>query len=507
MKRYFQLRPLIRKALIFLFVASLLVANVLVNSQASNASTLHFAIALSILTLLNEFSPEAISWILSRFGDPKHHRLIEDRCVRYNEFLSGFFLVLNPPALSSPTPPTLFASLEAITASIPSTPFGKNQSSDKRRRSAVILLFLVLNWDDGEIDEYENQLAYIKRKYRDLTDKGKAELIHAYWTLVLGEHKYANAELYFIAPDEADAQRARLHFFDRFMKDDYVEEIARALKLRESQIETFKGSLQAVANSGRLNLDHLRRFVSARARFRKLFVVTSDTKLPKRIQSYISQNPHFILNWASIANLPRIGLSRRFDIFFFSPSKLIPSATAALAELARIDESVLSHPVKVYEVDPTQSASSALERSPSFAQAIRFFEDASIDTGVMGDLTYDQLLSVLEHANVSLKDLLRELPIAEFSSAAFPEEKPYLESLFKRIAAIDGGRDIFRTIGSMTAVSRRITALKKIPVDYSGDHIRQEFAGKASLDKARSRLRKVAGEIVSNIEALNDMLV
>jgi ethanolamine utilization protein EutP (predicted NTPase) len=378
---------------------------------------------------------------------------------------------------------------------------------DTRRRPVVILLFLIASWDDARIDEYESRLAFVKSRYRDLTTKGKEEFLSAYWRVALARHTFGDPNQYFAALSDDDTERARLHFLDRFSKDDYVEEIARKLKLNEAQIDSFKSSLEAVARSGKFDIDHLKEFIRKRSHYRKLFVVTSDTKLPKRLQSYITQNPYFILNWSSIANLPRIGLSRRFDIFFYAPKELIPSAEAALRRFAEIDPSVSEHPIRIYEVDPAQAASAALEKGPHFAQAIRYFESSAIDTLKMGDLSYPQLLSVFEAANVSLKDLLRELPIAEFSSQAYPEEKPFLDKIFRAVVTKGGNVDIFRAMGATKTVRKRVLATKTMPVQYEASHSSEAFGSKVTLPKFKSRLSAIAGEIVGNIEAVNATLI
>jgi hypothetical protein len=507
LKRYFDLRPKIRIILILLFGATLIGLNVYTYITLRVAPTLLPAFLLSAVTLLNEFSPEIAAWIRNRFGDPRHVRLIEELLARFQQFLTDYFLIIDPPPVPNPLPPTFIASAEQMITTIPNTPFGNSPMPDTRRRPGIILLFLILTWDDTRIDEYESRLAFVKNRYRDLTAKGKEECLCAYWHLTLAGHMFADPNLYFAPLSPEDMERARMHFLDRFSKDDYVAAIAAKLKLSETQLESFKSSLEAVARSGKFDVDHLKEYIRKRSQYRKLFVVTSDTKLPKRIQSYIRQNPHFILNWSSIANLPKIGLSRRFDIFFYAPRELVPSADAALRQFSEIDPSVLDHPIRIYEVDPSQATSAALAKGPHFAQAIRYFESSVIDTAEMGELSYPQLLAVLEAANVPLKDLLRELPIAEFSSGVYPEEKAFLEKLFRPIVTKDGAIDIFRAVGSTKAVRKRLAATKKAPVQYEPSHRNELFGTKLTLTKARSRLMDIAAEIVANIEAVDATLI
>ena len=507
MKRYFDLRPKIRIILILLFGATLIGLNVYTYITLRIAPALLPAFLLTAVTLLNEFSTEISSWIRSRFGDPRHIRLVEELLAKFQQFLTDYFVIVNPPPSPKPLPPTFIASAEQMISTIPNTPFGSSPMPDTRRRPGIILLFLILDWDDTRIDEFEGRLAFVKNRFRDFSPKGKEEFLSAYWHLALSGHAFADPNLYFAPLSPEDMERARMHFLDRFSKDDYVAAIATKLKLSEAQLESFKSSLEAVARSGKFDVEHLKGYIRKRTKYRKLFLVTSDTNLPKRIQSYIRQNPHFILNWSSIANLPKIGLSRRFDIFFFAPRELVPSAEAALSQFSEIDPSVRDHPIRIYEVDPSQAASAALAKGPHFAQAIRYFESSAIDTAAMGELSYPQLLAVLEAANVPLKDLLRELPIAEFSSRAYPEEKVFLEKFFRPIVTKGGGVDIFRAVGSTKAVRKRVAAIRRAPVQYEPSHKSELFGGKQTLTKARARLTDVAAEIVANIEAVEATLI
>jgi len=507
LKRYFDLRPKIRIVLILLFGATLFGLNAYTYTALRVAPALLPAFLLSVVTLLNEFSPEIVSWIRDRFGDPGHIRLIKELAAEFQQFLTDCFLIIDSPPVPKPLPPTFIATAEYMVSTIPNTPFGNSPMPDARRRPGIILLFLILNWDDSRIDEYESRLPFVKNRHRELTAKGKEEFLSAYWHIALAGHMFADPTLYFAPLGPEDMERARMHFLDRFSKDDYIAAIATKLKLSEAQLDSFKSSLEAVARSGKLDLDHLREYIRKRSQYRKLFVVTSDTKLPKRIQSYIRQNPHFILNWSSIANLPKIGLSRRFDIFFFAPRELVPSSEAALRQFSDIDPTVRDHPLKIYEVDPSQAASTALAKGPHFAQAIRYFESSAIDTAEMGELSYPQLLAVLESANVPLKDLLRELPIAEFSSGIYPEEKGFMEKLFRPIITKDGGTDVFRAIGSTKVVRRRIAATKRAPVQYEPSRKHELFGSKLTLTKARARLIVIAEEIVANIEAVDTTLI
>jgi ethanolamine utilization protein EutP (predicted NTPase) len=346
----------------------------------------------------------------------------------------------------------------------------------------------------------------MKARYRSLTTKGKSEFVYAFSQLVLLQRKYANIELYFASPSEEELQRARLQFFDRYLKDDYLDEVVTKLQLKESQIRSFRSSLEAVAKSGRFNLDHLKRFVAKRREYRKLFIVTSDTNLPQPVQTYIRQNPHFILNWASIANLPRIGLSKRFDIFFFSPREPITSAAALLTRLSSLSNALHDHPIRIYAVDPIEGVGSSIARNPHFQQAISFFEEGTIDTSTIHELTYEQILALFENSNVPLLDLIREIPPAEFSSSITTPEKDALNSLFTPSIKTHDGMDVFRAISRRKAILSKARAMKTVPQPYLLPELHDQLGGSPTLPRVRTRLLTVSEEVLTNLASIDKML-
>jgi hypothetical protein len=506
MNRLIALRPTARIVFAVTYLALVLVLNVYLTVAMGATSSVFLSLLLPATNLLNEFSPDILATVRRRFGPSAYASMIRDYQRDLRAFLTDCFQVTFPEERSYHDLPTLFSALEATIADIPGTPLARSQQPDTRRRPISLLLFVISKIDDSRLLQYDSPHNYIKARYRELSDRGKAELYAAYSQVVLAHRRYVNPEQYFQLASPQDEEHARLHFLDRFLKDDYITEVAERLRLKEAQIETFKSSLEAVAKSGRLNLDHLRRFVRTRGEYRKLFIVASETKLPKPIQSYITQNPHFILKPSSVANLPRIGLSSRFDIFFFSPRVLLTSAGAAIHHFAGIDPTVLEHPVKVYEVDPIESSSTGLQRASQFAQAISFFEDSTIDTSQIADLSYQQILSVLEHSNVSLKDLLRGIPISEFSSTIELEEKATIDQLFSRAVAVDGTSDVFRAPPNARTILSRVSRLRTIPVHYSIETRRTVFNNRVTLSKSKARLRLLVREILANLEALNQNL-
>ena len=506
MHKLIALRPTARIAFAITYVILLLVLNVYLTLVMGATPTIFLTLLFPATNLLNEFSPDILAFMRNRFGPSEYAVLIREYTRAFSAFLSECFQVPIPEESDYRELPSLFSALEASVAEIPGTPLARSPTPDRRRRPIALMLFIISRLDDPQLVQLDNPLNYIKARYRGLTPRGKAELYAAYSQVILNHRRFVNPDQYFELPSEQETSHARLHFLDRFLKDDYISEVTERLSLKEAQIHSFRASLEAVAKSGRLNLDHLRRFVRARRQYRKLFLVASETKLPKPIQSYITQNPHFLLNPSSLANLPRIGLSSRFDIFFFSPRVLLTSSGAALDHFSNIDPTIRDHPLKVYEVDPIESSSTALERTSQFAQAISFFEDSTIDTSQIATLSFRQVLSVLEHANVSLKDLLREIPISEFSSSAVQEEKPVLNNLFAHAIALPDGTDVFRALANPRPIFRRIAALSAISPSYSDDNRRQLFNNRLTLPKCKTRLRLVAQEILDNLKALNESL-
>ena len=284
---------------------------------------------------------------------------------------------------------------------------------------------------------------------------------------------------------------------------------AGQLNFNEGRVRAFKASLRSIGTSQKFNLDYLRRFVRQRALFRRLFLLVSEKKLPATVQAYthITQYPHFILNYSSIANLPVVGLSDRFDIFFFSPVQLVPSASALLDQLRALDPQLANHPLKVYEVDPPVGTATRLPVRSHFTQALSYFESNSIDTALMGDLTYDQMIPLLERSGVSLRDLFTELPPGGLTSLASPDERALLSQLAVSLTRSGKGPDMFLLLSKAGQLRAKIRRLKSVSISYSTSEIRDLDSGGLSPARFRKRIGALATELLTNLRAVHEMLL
>lgn len=505
MTTYFRLRPIIRLAITLVFLIGLFLLNLYVTANQLAPPLTYLTLLFPFAGLVNDFAPEVLSYVLRRIGPSDYQRSTQVSVGALRTFLAEYFLVSLPEFPARQSLP-LFTQLELASTLIPPLSLGTSDTDDKRRRPIVIGIFLIWYREHLHPQDQDAIYSYIKTTYRGLTDKGKDEFIYAYNQLVVLERKYVKTETYFSPLDSATYERARFHFFDRFLKDDYVEEIARKLNYKESQIRAFKASLSSIANSDRFNLGYLKRYVSSQRAYRKLFVVVSDKNLPRTIQSYITQCPHFILNYSSIANLPVLGLSHRYDVFFFSPRSLLASPAALLDEFRLIDPSVEQHPLKIYEIDPTDASATALDKRSHFSQAIGFFENTAIDTSLLTDLSYDQILALFERNKVSLRDLLKALPPAELSPSAVPSEKAFLNDIASSITGTGVKADMFALKGHVRAIRQRINGIKRSPIDYSAQQLAKLYNGKATLSKVKKRMAILATEIFDGLNNLNEMM-
>lgn len=460
-----------------------------------------------VISLLNEFAPEILSLALEQLEPSKYEDFVLDSGSAFLEFVEEFFNIQVEFSNTNTRELDLFPYIDQITRQIEGHPFGSSIQKDARRRPAVILLFLIKNSEILEISEHENILSYIKNAYRGLTKKAKEELVQAYSYLVLQDRHFMNVDLYFEGLDEQELETVRLKFFDRYMKDDFINEIARLLDMKDSQIRSFKASVKAVAESNEFNLEYLRDFVRNRKTYRKLFLIVSRTHLPKAIQLWIRQQPHFILRPSSIANLPLLGLSRRFDIFFFSPISLIPSATALRDEFMRIDDRVEDHPLRIYEIDPGERDSIGVGPISDFSQAITYFETSAIDGGEVADLSYGQMLSLLEHQNVSLLEVISDLSPAEYSSSIRHEEKEFLNDFLGAFIE-DEPRGVFALINVLIKdVRSSLQQEGEINIDYSVGSLGDLYGGNPTVARKRKRMLDLFREISKSLTLIDEFLV
>ncbi|MGD0172871.1 MAG: hypothetical protein ABSC61_00340 [Anaerolineales bacterium] len=505
MTTFFRLRPIIRLSISLFFLIGLFFLNLFITSKQNVTPLAYFSLLIPFVGLINDFAPEILSRLQKYVGPSDYQRSVKSSVIKFRTFLLDYFLLSLPESQARQSLP-LFSQLELVCAQIPARSLGASDIDDKRRRPMVIALFLIWYREHLHPQDQDASFLYIKSIYRGLTDKGKTEFVLAYNQIAILDRKYSVVETYFSPLDDTLFEHARFHFYDRFLKDDYVEEVAKKLNYKEGQIRTFKASLSSIANSGRFNLGYLKRFISDRKLYRKLFVVVSDKNLPKAIQSYITQCPHFILNYSSIANLPVLGLSSRYDVFFFSPLSLISSPSALLDEFRSIDPLIEEHPLKIYEIDPTEALATLIDSRSDFSQTIGFFENTSINTSFMSDLTYDQIMALLERNKISLRDLLRALPPAELSPSALPSEKEFLNKLSSTYTGTGSSADIFSLIGHSREIRRRINNLKNLPVQYTSQEVSSLYNKKITLHKLKCRLVMLTIEFFDALRSLNEMM-
>ncbi len=500
-----------RKGIRIVFYIVTLLVFILANYwvyQITDAGPIVFiSILIPVITFANEFAPEIFAYIGNRFGPSEYEQFMVKAGKAYADFTERHFNYRVTTDEKEARYLDLFSYLNYITRQVEGRPFGSTIQKDARRRLAVILLFLLKNNDVLAISDFENLLSFVKNSYRALTDKAREEFINGYSQIVLEDKQFVNVENYFDVLSESEYEKVRLQFFDRYMKDDFIKEITGLLNMKDSQINSFKASVQAVAESNEFNINYLKEFVNSRKTYRKLFIVASRTHLPKAIQLWIRQQPHFILRPSSIANLPILGVSNWFNIFFFSPSTMIPSAQALYEKLCLIDDKVEKHPLRIYEIDPSESKSVGLDTISEFSQAITYFETSAISGDDVEAISYNQMLSLLEHRNVSLLEIISELSPAEYASSVLPEEKTYLNTALSQFIG-DNDQGVFALTGVLIKdVKAWLKDEKNIQIDYSPASVVSNYSGKVTLAKKRARLLDLFREIQENLKQLCEFLV
>lgn len=500
-------RRAIRIILIIVTLCLILAVNIFLVSAETTSTSQQVTIALLVMGMLTEFLPEIVVWINARFG-PSDYLVFMANCLdEYQAFIQEYFVTDCGLEMEVTREDSLFPKLEEFTLQIDGLVFGTTQTSDKRRRPIAILLFLIRYSEKLQIEDHENLISYIKLKFKAMSKQtGRKEFVYAYDQLALQDKHYVNPNQYFAPLEEEAYEAARLRFFDRYMKDDYIVEIANILQLNKAQIASFKNSVRTVAESDQFNLKYLRDYVQKRRTFKKLFVVTADIRFSKPVQNWIRQQPHFILFYSSIANLPRIGISGKFDIFFFSPEKLYPSASALYEKFIRIDPSVENHPIRIFEVDPSEGLRNSLSKPSAFGQAISYFEASTFDPTALEDLSYNQLISILEKRKVSLQSIITDLPPSEFTNSIRSTEKPLINSILSEFIP-DEAEGVFALTGvGLADIRQAFSNFGNTDISYSAEEIVDLYSGNVTEAKKRARVTEVFRDIKKNLKILDEFI-
>lgn len=498
-------RVLISKATALLFLAAtFLLSMYLYRLEHANGSPFLLLLA-PLVSLLGSFGPDILSAITRRFGPTPAELYASAAVDSFCAFFRDYFtLELSKP--QTPRHASLASQLESSLDGVGQRFFARNANDDKRRRQLTIPLFLVHSYESLSVPDHPEVHAYLRSCIRGLTDLAEREFIALFNEIIIHQRKHIQPSDYFIPLEQETYARARFTFYDRYLKDDYIQQIATKLKLTEGRLRSFKASLRSIGTSDRFNLGFLKDFVHKRSTYRKLFLLVSEKNLPRPIQTYITQNPHFILDYSSIANLPVIGLSDRFDIFFFSPSDLVPSSSALLDRLGKLDPGFAAHPVRVYEIDPTEGLGTNLPPSSHFTQSLAYFENGAIDTTGFADLTFDQVVTLLQRGNIPLRELFQGFPPGELATSGRRSEKTLLSELAGPLMKSDAGEDLFRLVPNASRLKKKIATLKKVSVEYSSTDITELYSGNATLSRFRKRLSQLATELIANLSSLDEML-
>lgn len=499
-------RNYFRIFLIVIILITIVILNIFLYRDEITYRGILLTIALPVLSILNEYLPDISSYIYSKFGPDPNEEFISGCIEKYRLFLEDFFSIDITIIDYEYRNQTIFSVIDRLTDEIPDQPFGNNKTSDKRRRPIVALLFLIKYDEILNIYKHVNLSSYIRQTYRDLTDSGKKEIISAFNNIVIQEKHYTELDEYFDYQDEESYQRSKLRFFDKHMKDDFITEITSLLNFKEAQVRSFKESIRSIAESEEFNLDYLHDFVKKRREYRKLYLIAAEKRFPKRIQKWITQQTHFILSYSSIANIPRVGLSDRYDIFFFSPTELIPSAQDLFDLFINIDPSVKFHPVRIFEIDTSEGLRSSLDKSSTFSESISYFEARSFDGTRVEDLSYSQLLSILDGRNVSLINVISDLPPSEYSNTVLTNEKEYVNHVLDGFIS-NNSDGVFGLLSlSIKEFRDYLFVVDDYPILYTDSQVEDLFGGNSSKSKIRERIVDVFKEIKINLKLIQSFL-
>jgi len=461
----------------------------------------------AVILVITEFGPEILGYIQSKIGASDRIVFVETTINKFVEFLNYKFGIRVENRILLDINAPIITHLDDLLSYIPKNSFG-NIPEQKRRVKILPLIFLIKYTE--EIEPQEDLNVIIKIRYGDeFTERAIIEFTNIYANIIINDRFFQDNRTYFSGENDDEYEKSRLHFLDRYFKDDYIKEVTHKLNLSEQQTSSFKRSVEAIASSEKFTIRYLRKFIAGRKKYRKLFLITSKSGLPREIQSYIKQNPYFILNFTSIENLPVIGRSKGLNIFFFSPIRFITTAKEMFTELTKIAPSLKNHPLKIYEIDPFEGYGNKLIQDVNLFEALQYFEHFAFQANEFRDLNYQQIISVLEQGKVSLKEVISELPISEFSSSIKESEKEMINGILNEFIREDNDLNIFRVLGKNREINSKIKKLRKsdIVINYDPIDFEDLYGEKMLMPEARNRLLNLANEIYENISSLDKSLL
>lgn len=375
-------------------------------------------------------------------------------------------------------------------------------SIDNSFKMQILILFFVKNNEFFEdIKTNFNVISYVKNKYRDsLNDEGKEYFVYAYNHLIIYQNIFQNIESYFSIISDEEYEKSLINFLNYYSKDDCLDYLTKKMKFTKGKITKFQNAFKSVVDSKNISLKYLKDLLNTNTKYSKAFLLISEDQLPSKIQTYIKQNPYFILNWSSIANMPMIGTSERFDVFLFSPQMMYPTPEVLYKEFLRIDSGIKNHPLKIYMLDPFESFENKISESNEFLQAINYFEFGTYDFTNFEKLTKQQILSILEQNKISLKEIIQELPLSAFSEKILNNEKEIFDVIGKRVLKDENGKyNIFELIKS-TKFKKEFISIKPDDIKYSRSDTKSLFNGKVTKPKLSNRIEIIYKEIYLNLK-------
>lgn len=487
--------------ILFLFWVEYLL-NKLTNTQ--NSSTL-IALIIPLLNLIIIFAPNIFTFINRLFKDPKYKSYCTELIQVYKNFIKEYFLAdvsLDKTNLLKDL--TIINILELINDYLDiAFEIGPTRYTKKRIecRKQIILLIFILKYEDRF--ELEQDISVIiKFKYRKFeSNEDSIAFFSCYSNIILLGKKFTNANEYFNLSSDANLEYIKMSFLDKYLKDDYISKLTEKMTITDTEKNKIKDTICLVAQSGSFNLQYLEYFIDLRKKYGKLFVIASKLALPSKIQTYIKSNLHFILRPSSINNIPNIGMSKMYDLFFFTPPTAIISVQRMKDVLISLDKSIESHPCKIYQIDPIIGYELGVSSDSEFFEMIHYFEEPTFKLSEKETYSRPQVLALLEENSISILDILKELDYALFSKFSFTDnEKRELDDI---INSECGSVSISNILINSNSIKKSIDKAKKYINGYSKKEMYKIYhKEKIYLPDYRTHLLEIYSDIISNLKIL-----
>ncbi len=518
-EKLFQKYPLILKILIssvFIFFLIFLIAfnflEVYLSNKLSSTTTVNLSISIilfiSFIKVLLVFLVDIKSFLIKLWPDAIPKKILTELYPLYTTYLKRYYNIsaasLNKDILKTQD---IFLSLTLLNNKIKIPEIVSTEKQLIQRKQIILAIFYTTINDDISKKIY-NYFGYnlltikIREIYNSLTKNQKKELITVYYNI--SNQRSLSIKEIFSKLDDNIYNNIRFQFFDKFFKDSLIKEITDQLNFSNTKIGQFKKSFSTIATEKFINKDLIEKMIDKKKFSGRLFIFTGKGNPPLAVEEYIKSCPHYNLNYTQIVNIPGIGKSAKFVIYFFSPPNNIDNHEKLFKIFKKLDKNIVNHPFKIYEVNPFEGKHNQLTQDYERSSALKLFETYGSKLFQNDSLSYEEAIYIMQNQKISVHEVLYELPPSDFSTIIKREEKEVINKIIMKF--LKKKKIKISELHKYTKEIKNEIKSIKDEIEYEKKNLEELYDGKIYLNDYRKRLTEIVYDINSNITSLADLV-